>query len=355
VTATIADNFDLGNGYLAEIDQISEQNWNKALSAFDDATVYQSWAYGAVRSGRASRLVLRKDGEIVGLAQMRLYIAPIVRSGLAYLHWGPLWRKRGKDPDIGVLSKIVCAVRDEYAIRRGLYLWVRPAFYDIEEGAAEVARVISESQLVRLDTGGRVLCMDLRASIEHLRRGLAQKWRNQLNAAERNGLTIATGTGEDLLEAFVSIHAEMATRKRLSYGNSMREFVHIFRALPTSIRPSVVLCRRESQLLAGAVISTLGSMGIYLFGATSNNGLQLKASNLVQWHCVRVLKELGALRYDLTSINPERNPGTYHFKAGLCGKNGGEARPIGEYEFSGSRLSTGLIRGLTWTRFLTRR
>ena len=34
------------------------------------------------------------------------------------------------------------------------------------------------------------------------------------------------------------------------------------------------------------------------------------------------IKEKGLRYYDLNGINPETNPGTYHFKRGLAGKKG---------------------------------
>jgi lipid II:glycine glycyltransferase (peptidoglycan interpeptide bridge formation enzyme) len=77
--------------------------------------------------------------------------------------------------------------------------------------------------------------------------------------------------------------------------------------------------------VAGVILSTIGKTGIYLFGATSNVGMGINASNLLQWHSIQMLKRLGCDYYDLCSINRARNPGTYHFKAGLCGRNGVES------------------------------
>jgi len=106
----------------------------------------------------------------------------------------------------------------------------------------------------------------------------------------------------------------------------------------------VLLCSSEDrQLSAGLVISAMGDTGIYLFGATNELGMKNGASYMLQWHAIQYLKEVGIARYNLHGINPETNPGTYHFKAGLCGRNGSEARFIGQYESCDNWLTKSLI------------
>ncbi len=52
------------------------------------------------------------------------------------------------------------------------------------------------------------------------------------------------------------------------------------------------------------------------------------------------LKEQNFSSYDLCGINQETNPGTYTFKAGLCGKNGKDVFDLGKFEAQGNFLST---------------
>ena len=67
------------------------------LDLFDDANIYQTAAYGEVRWGKKnlSRLVLKRDGEVVGIAQLRIIRPTPLKFGMAYLRWGPLWERRG--------------------------------------------------------------------------------------------------------------------------------------------------------------------------------------------------------------------------------------------------------------------
>src|SRR5438105_4123074 len=91
------------------IDQVTEGEWNSFLSQFADASLYQTWAYGAVSWGERSlsHLLLRRAGQVVGMAQFRIMRVPLLSSGIAYLRWGPLWRRRDSAPDPGVLTALL--------------------------------------------------------------------------------------------------------------------------------------------------------------------------------------------------------------------------------------------------------
>ena len=65
---------ELDAGYAAEVDAMDEQTWCQILQLFDDANIYQTWAYEAVRCGRenVSHLSLRRRGDIVAIASWTL-------------------------------------------------------------------------------------------------------------------------------------------------------------------------------------------------------------------------------------------------------------------------------------------
>ena len=84
----------------------------------------------------------------------------------------------------------------------------------------------------------------------------------------------------------------------------------------------------------------MGSLGVYLFGATNDVGMQSNGSYLQQWRFIEWMKERQFTRYDLNGINPETNPGTYKFKEGLCGKNGKDVQFLGQFQTCTSFLSS---------------
>ena len=90
------------NNYRAEIDHVGKNEWSDLLQLFNDASIYQTWSYGSIRWGenKLGHVVLKKDGEIVALAQSRIVKLPGIDSGMVYIFRGPIWRLRGKENDI---------------------------------------------------------------------------------------------------------------------------------------------------------------------------------------------------------------------------------------------------------------
>jgi hypothetical protein len=114
---------------------------------------------------------------------------------------------------------------------------------------------------------------------------------------------------------------------------------------------NVVIARSEGRPCAGAVISALGTTGLYLFGATNDVGMRTSGSYQVQWEVLKLLKDRNVDLYDLHGINPEANPGTYTFKKGLAGKSGREATFAGQLQsFEPSIASHSLLLMERWRR-----
>ena len=105
----------------------------------------------------------------------------------------------------------------------------------------------------------------------------------------------------------------------------------------------IMLCKSGDKLCAGVICSAIGNTGVYLFGATSDAGLKARGAYLLHWRLIEWLKQSGVSTYDLHGINPVTNPGTYRFKADLCGNNGREVYFLGRFESSTSPLSRSCV------------
>ena len=60
--------------------------------------------------------------------------------------------------------------------------------------------------------------LDLEPPLNILRNNLDQKWRNQLNRAEKNKLNIIEGSGDDFYNTFLMLQEEMLQRKKYIPG-----------------------------------------------------------------------------------------------------------------------------------------
>jgi lipid II:glycine glycyltransferase (peptidoglycan interpeptide bridge formation enzyme) len=340
------------SAWQVEVDQATPAEWSLMLDLFDDANLYQTAAYGLVRWGERnlSRLVLRRGEEVMGVAQVRIVRPTPLKFGMAYLRWGPVCKRRGQPLDPEVLARMARALEDEYLKARKLFLRIIPNAFAGSQPAQMFEHAFSR---FIPEKGGaeniyRTFLLDLTPTLEELRSRLDKKWRNQLTRAEKNDLTIISGEGIEEYRAFCEIYSEMRQRKTFDTTVDADEFARIQEALPPSQRMRVLICQEKGVPVAGLVASAMGDSAIYLLGATSNAGLNAKGAYLLQWTLITWMKEQGIQSYDLGGIDPEGNPGVYHFKKGFSGVDVCQIHPLAA---SDSAVSSGLVKmGLTLQR-----
>jgi len=326
------------------IDTVTETEWNAILPLFDEANFYQTWAYGAVHWGeqQLSHLVLEQAGDPVALAQLRIVKLPLLRAGVAYLRWGPLCRRQGEPEDAILLRRMLAALIAEYVERRGLLLRIAPALSAGDPAAERLLDCLREFGFQREDQPApyRTIRVDLSPGLETIRKRFDGKWRNQLNAAERNGLTVTEGTGDELYGQFLALSDEMMARKQFETTVDPREFQRLQQRLPEPQKMLILISNKDGVPQTGLVATALGETGIYLLGATSDAGMKSKGSYLLQWQMMQRLRERGCRWYDLGGINPEKNPGVYHFKSGMGGE---EVTGLGRFALSRDPLSAAAV------------
>jgi lipid II:glycine glycyltransferase (peptidoglycan interpeptide bridge formation enzyme) len=315
-----------------EVDRWAPDEWAQMLDLFDDANVYQTWSYGQVRWGRKnlSHLVVKRHGEVVGMAQLRVVRPARLNFGMAYLRWGPLCERRGRPLDPEVAVRMAEALEEEYMRKRKLFLRVLPNAFVGSPRASTMqsafCRFDQESSLPN-DTY-RTLLVDLGPGIDELRRRLDAKWRNHLSRAEKNNLKVVAGCGSDEYQTFCLIYNQMRKRKTFETTVNVEEFGRIQEDLPEPHRMRILICEDSGMPVAGLVVSAMGDSGIYLLGATSDNGLKSQGAYLLQWTMIRWLKEKGIRWYDLGGIDPIANPGVYSFKRGFSGADVSQVGPM---------------------------
>jgi lipid II:glycine glycyltransferase (peptidoglycan interpeptide bridge formation enzyme) len=74
-----------------------------------------------------------------------------------------------------------------------------------------------------------------------------------------------------------------------------------------------------------------------------------KGSYLLQWKAIQWMKNNGCRYYNLNGINPDKNPGNYHFKAGLSGKSGKDVHYLGRFDCYSGAISATLARAADLT------
>lgn len=315
-----------------EVDQATPQEWSEMLDLFDDANIYQTSAYGGVRWGEKhlSRIVLKRDGEVRGMAQLRIIRPTPLKYGMAYLRWGPLWERRDLPLDPEVPARMARAIADEYVNARKLFLRILPNAFAGSPRATIMQSAFStfNSEPFATDVAYRTIVLDLALPLSDIRKALDRKWRNQLVRAEKNNLSVTSGQGIEEYQAFCKIYAQMRKRKSFETTVDVAEFGKIQEGLPEHHRMHVLICADNGIPVAGLVASAIGNSAIYLLGATSDEGLNSKGAYLLHWSLIQWLKDNGIRWYDLGGIDPDKNPGVYHFKKGFSGQDACQINPL---------------------------
>jgi len=345
---------DLAGAYSVEVDNVPDQEWDRIASDFADINPEQTACYSGLHwKGRDSHILLRRDGKPVAGARVALVSLPVMGRGLAFLRFGPFWRRRDSAADPEIYRAMIAALVQEYCVSRGHCLTVlarpHPHYHVLECGWL---RDLGFAQRRKYDDPERYLvntALDENAQ----RQSLAQKWRYALRQALANSLDVRLAEDPGEIDAFQKLYVSMMERKQFSSTTPVHLTGQLITNLPEKLKPKLVVAYHEGKLVAGATVGLFGDTAYYMFGATSADALPLKAGYALHWWISQWLYRQGFAWYDLGGASHE--PGLRQFKKQFVGKAGQIVTMEGEYErwtTSLGRLSADVVFGV---RHLKRR
>lgn len=284
----------------------------------------QSWGFGealATKVGASCEHIgIFTENDCTAIADVRVRELPVLGGGIAYISGGPLIQRRPWVEFEPALGRVLEVLVDEYVNRRGLVLRIAPP---IEWAAAgcNVSPLFNKLDFIPVQNVRRyrTILIDLTPDLEQIRKNLNQKWRNCLNRAEKNELTIRAGNDVEFFNRFCSLHQDLVERKGFDVELSAEFYRDLQSQLDTPERFHIKLVEFDGQPIAGHVGSMLGQTSVYLLGASNPTGNDLKASYLMQWASIIEAKKQGYTWYDLGGIDPEGNPGVFLFKERMGG------------------------------------
>lgn len=347
---------ELDIGYTAEVDNLDKNKWHESLVNFDDATLYQTWSFGAVRWGekKMSHLILKKNNIIVSMAQLRIAKLIGLKAGAAYLNWGPLWKLRDQKRAILHLQNMIRALYIEYVDRRGFMLRILPKIIPESEKDA-IYNIFKEENYDYSPDPQQTVVVDLSPTMEELRRDLPKGIRHSLNAAARYNLELSEINEEKSFSIVLDIFKEMQRRKNFVAFGSPEEIIAVYKDLSDSIKQKMIICKHEGEPVAVIGWQTIGFYGFPVVACTGDKALKLKAGTLLFWKMIEYYKEHGFIGCDLAGVNPQKNPGGYFFKKSLAGRNYIETEHyIGQFDAYKKFLSFLFFKGGVLMRDLHR-
>jgi lipid II:glycine glycyltransferase (peptidoglycan interpeptide bridge formation enzyme) len=339
----------------------------------------QTPAWGRVKSDWTAESLGWFDGaELVGAGLVLYRSIPRTRRTLAYLPEGPVIDWRAYD-----LTAITAPLLSHLRARKSFSVKMGPPVQARRWHAKTIKDAIAADGPTRLgavpadetDAAASTLVDSLRRdgwqqqeaaagfgdfqpryvfqvpladrSVDDVFAGFNQQWRRNVRKAEKAGVEVTQGTVADLDE-FHRIYVETAQRDRftprpLSYFQRM--FDVMLAEDPDRIR--LYLARHEGRLLAATTWVRVGTHTWYSYGASTNEGRELRPSNAIQWQMIQDAHKAGAAVYDMRGITDTLDPddhlfGLIQFKVGT----GGDAvEYVGEWDYP---INTLLHRAFTY-------
>ena len=287
--------------------------WEESFSNIEKSNLLQSWAYGeAKRKAQGwgiERIGIERNGDIVAICQI-LYKKFIGLPLLVRINRGPLIISQVPLEERGSVLRLL---RSILRLRWGVVFLIAPELDSTPENA-ELLK--SSGWRLRNVKGVQSAWVDLRPDESALLKGLAPKWRNQLNSATRSGLSIEVSSCSEEVGWLLQRHEEHMKQQRFVAPGY--EFLSEFhRADPQNFL--VLRAVVANEPVAGVGIVKHGQAATYLVGWSSLDGRNLNAGNFLLWHAMLQLRKLGCLWLDLGGINEEQSPGVARFKRGVRG------------------------------------
>jgi lipid II:glycine glycyltransferase (peptidoglycan interpeptide bridge formation enzyme) len=133
------------------------------------------------------------------------------------------------------------------------------------------------------------------------------------------------GRSEADLPAFHEVYVETATRDGFT-PRGLAYFQRMWEAMTAEDpdRITLYLARHEGRVLAATTLVRVGAHAWYSYGASANEGRDVRPSNAIQWAMIRDSLNAGCSVYDLRGISDTLDPkdplfGLIQFKLGTGG------------------------------------
>lgn len=306
--------------------RVSGADWDAIIGGFDEVCQEQMYAFAVVRWPGVDQepLIFQDGSEVVGGALVMIQPLPLGVGQIAVVKWGPMLAStRHKDADALRLAMVDHLVA-EYAEKRGMMISVllHAVPREINQGYVDLrARGFERGSILMFPN--RYL-VNLRLDDAELRKSFAQKWRYHLNKSEKAGLEFSRGAPGDI-GVFKTLYDAMSDRKQFP-DHSAYETLDALMALEEPLRPELFFVRQGEETVAGALIFKAGERAVYLYGATNDRALPLRAGYFLHYHVIRWLRDNTSARwYDLGGTDGFQ--GLHQFKKGMVGE-AGIIRPV---------------------------
>ncbi len=327
------DMFELGEQPYTDADA----QWDQFVKEHPHGSLLQTavWARLKSRFGWTSeRVYVKKDGQIVGGAQVLFRGAVWNMVKIAYVPHGPLINWANSELVELTLNHLdIAAHRNRASILKMEPLLWQDEYIQPDQWSRLCAK---HNCITPTDTiqPPRTVRIDLTADEDAMLKGMKQKTRYNTRLGPKKGVTVRRGTRHDI-PTFTKMMR--VTGQRNQFGVHDPKYYEVAFDLFNQLLPGSValfIAEYEGEPLAGVMAFAYGRQGSYLYGASNNEHREKMPAYIVQWEAMKWAKEQGCDFYDMWGVPDEeletleaqfkeRNDGlwgVYRFKRGWGGQ-----------------------------------
>lgn len=307
---------------------IEPEEWDVYASGFDGAVQEQLYAFAQNRWPNVTPepWLFTEGDEVVGGVLMMVQGLPLKLGSIAVSKWGPIFADDARADADRLYAGAIEALVEEYADKRGMMLSVLPR---AEPRPGNIALDYLKGR--GFSAGSKLPFPDryfvrLKLDDETLLKSFGQKWRYHLKKSFKESLDFEVGA-PTRAEEFDVLYNAMTNRKQFPDHSAYDDTFDALMAIKDpQLRPKLFFVRHKGEIVAGSVIFAAGDKTVYLYGATNDRALPLRAGYFMHWHIIRWLRDnTSAHWYDLGGTDGFQ--GLHQFKKGMVGTTG-EIRPV---------------------------
>lgn len=331
------------------IDIIGHAEWDALLDLFEDVNYEQTSHFTSRIWGKDKTVcvVVTEDSEVLGGMCYGLARVPLL-GGVGFCKVGPVWRPLGQPVELGRYTRLVSALC-RHAAEAGIALTLIPRAHPVFTGLESEALADLGLRPRRIALGDHFIC-NAALPADAQMASLSQTWRANLRKAEKAGVEVVEIEPGDYA-SFETLYQAMSQRKQVLMFRPVDVVPALAATLPENLKPKCLIAYHEGEAVAGIVYGVLGDAAYYLYGATNEKALPVRAGYKLQWAVLERIRGITSW-YDLGTSASE--PGLHQFKSGLMGKEGVMLQVPGEFDFTPTRKAKFALMAVYGARSLRR-
>ena len=254
---------------------------------------FQLWGWGEVKSvhgWKKDRLIVKKDDELLGFAQILTKKMPWPLRGFSYIPRGKIISENDSEE---FYNQLTTFVKKKY---KSVVLSIEPHQFD-EINLQGWKRVGSDNSILVDQT----IMIDLTKSEEEILASMGRKTRQSINKAKRNISEIKQITDREELEKCLDIYD--LTSKRAGFAIHSRKYYQtVFYELNSN---SLIFGAYIDDELVGFLwLAISGSVAYQMYSGINEKGAKKRVNYALRWHSICKTKEWGLQEYDFGGLMP---------------------------------------------------